>query len=94
MTTFDNDVFLEHIKTHPNESKIDIAKWAWGCRQAEIDALKVQLNNMEQCYIEKKKQVEAVEHILGCAMIGPKQLFTYAGEIRKALNNPQYPMER
>ena len=28
----------------------------------ENDNLKAQLNNMEACYIEKKKQVEAVEH--------------------------------
>lgn len=52
---------------------------------AEVDSLKTQLNNMEQCYIEKKKQVEAVEHILGCAMIGPKEVFQYADRIGKAL---------
>ena len=33
-------------------------------KQAEVDSLKAQLNNMEQCYIEKKKQVEAVSHML------------------------------
>ena len=31
---------------------------AWQEQQAIIDNLKAQLNNMEQCYIEKKKQVE------------------------------------
>ena len=30
----------------------------WNARQGEIDELKAQLNNMEQCYIEKKKEVE------------------------------------
>ncbi|ATO20635.1 hypothetical protein BS636_13605 [Acinetobacter sp. LoGeW2-3] len=30
----------------------------WQHRQAEIDDLKAQLNNMEQCYIEKKKGLE------------------------------------
>ena len=30
----------------------------WNARQGEIDNLKTQLNNMETCYIEKKKQVE------------------------------------
>ena len=30
----------------------------WSARQGEIDELKAQLNNMETCYIEKKKQVE------------------------------------
>ena len=33
-------------------------------QQAIIDNLKAQLNNMEACYIEKKKQVEAVSHML------------------------------
>ena len=30
----------------------------WNARQGEVDDLKAQLNNMETCYIEKKKQVE------------------------------------
>jgi hypothetical protein len=34
----------------------------WNARQGEIDELKAQLNNMEACYIEKKKECEAVEH--------------------------------
>lgn len=37
---------------------------AWQYRQQEIDQLKAQLNNMETCYIEKKKQVEAVNAVL------------------------------
>ena len=36
----------------------------WNARQGEIDELKAQLNNMEACYIEKKKQVETVSHML------------------------------
>ena len=36
----------------------------WNARQGEIDNLKAQLNNMEACYIEKKKQVEAVSQVL------------------------------
>ena len=36
----------------------------WNARQGEIDNLKTQLNNMEACYIEKKKQVEAVSQVL------------------------------
>ena len=61
------------------------AATAWQHRQNEVDQLREQLNNMEQCYIQKKKQVEAVEHILGCAMIGPKEVFMYADRIHKAL---------
>lgn len=30
----------------------------WNARQGEIDDLKAQLNNMEACYIEKKKECE------------------------------------
>ena len=37
---------------------------AWQEQQAIINSLKVQLNNMEACYIEKKKQVEAVDAVL------------------------------
>lgn len=40
------------------------AKWAWQHQQAIIDDLKAQLNNIEACYIEKKKQVEAVSQVL------------------------------
>lgn len=36
----------------------------WDARQGEIDDLRSQLNNMEQCYIGKKKQVEAVSQVL------------------------------
>lgn len=34
---------------------------AWQYRQQEIDQLKAQLNNMEACYIEKKKQVDELQ---------------------------------
>ena len=37
---------------------------AWQEQQAIINNLKAQLNNMEACYIEKKKQVEAVNAVL------------------------------
>ena len=33
----------------------------WNARQGEIDELKAQLNNMEACYIEKKKEVEGLQ---------------------------------
>lgn len=33
----------------------------WNARQGEIDDLKAQLNNMEACYIEKKKEVEGLQ---------------------------------
>lgn len=33
----------------------------WNARQGEIDNLKAQLNNMEACYIEKKKECEGLQ---------------------------------
>ncbi|WP_257225458.1 hypothetical protein [Acinetobacter sp. YH12072] len=39
-----------------NEHKV--SEMAWNHQQAIIDDLKAQLNNMEACYIGKKKQVE------------------------------------
>lgn len=33
----------------------------WNARQGEIDDLKAQLNNMEACYIEKKKECEGLQ---------------------------------
>ena len=45
-----------------NEHKV--SEMAWNHQQAIIDQLKAQLNNMEACYIEKKKQVEAVSQAL------------------------------
>lgn len=45
-----------------NEHKV--SEMAWNHQQAIIDDLKAQLNNMEACYIEKKKEVEAVSQVL------------------------------
>ena len=45
-----------------NEHKA--SEMAWNHQQAIIDSLKNQLNNMEACYIERKKQVEAVNAVL------------------------------
>ena len=39
-----------------NEHKV--SEMAWNHQQAIIDDLKAQLNNMEACYIEKKKEAE------------------------------------
>ncbi|WP_252725771.1 hypothetical protein [Acinetobacter cumulans] len=38
-----------------------VSEIAWNHQQAIIDNLKAQLNNMEACYIEKKKRVELLE---------------------------------
>ncbi|ENW29398.1 hypothetical protein [Acinetobacter lwoffii] len=36
----------------------------WNARQGEIDELKAQLNNMETCYIEKKKERDELQNRL------------------------------
>ena len=41
---------------------------AWQEQQAIIDNLKTQLNNMEACYIEKKKQVEELQGRIDAAL--------------------------
>lgn len=43
-----------------NEHKV--SEMAWNHQQAKIDDLKAQLNNMETCYIEKKKELEGQLH--------------------------------
>lgn len=48
----------------------------WNARQGEIDELKAQLNNMEACYIEKKKECEGLQGQVGEAL----------EEIQRALN--------
>ena len=37
------------------------AQEAWDFQQAKIDNLKAQLNNMEQCYIGRKKERDALQ---------------------------------
>ena len=57
---------------------------AWQYRQQEIDQLKAQLNNMETCYIEKKKQVEDALHILD--ELYRKGLFAKPKAVSEAIN--------
>ena len=42
-----------------NEHKV--SEMAWNHQQAIIDNLKAQLNNIEACYIEKKKECEELQ---------------------------------
>lgn len=71
----------------------------WQSRQPEVDQLQSQINEMaevglsqESVIREKDKRIEelqakvdAVEHVLGCAMIAPKEVFQYADRIGRAL---------
>ena len=45
-----------------NEHKV--SEMAWNHQQATIDNLKTQLNNMEQCYIEKKQQIDGLHTLI------------------------------
>lgn len=47
-------------------------------RQAEIDEKDKRIEELQA-------KVDAVEHVLGCAMIAPKEVFQYADRIAKAL---------
>ena len=44
--------------------KYQATKKCWEDMGKKCESLKAQLNNMEACYIEKKKQVEAVSQVL------------------------------
>ncbi|WP_180122961.1 hypothetical protein [Acinetobacter sp. YH12086] len=43
------------------EKEFELWQACWNHQQTIIDNLKAQLNNMEACYIEKKKRVELLE---------------------------------
>ena len=45
-----------------NEHKV--SKMAWDFQQAEIDQLKAQLTNMEQCYIGMKKERDGLQNCI------------------------------
>nr|WP_257222290.1 MULTISPECIES: hypothetical protein [unclassified Acinetobacter] len=51
---------------------------AWQEQQAEIDEKDKRIEELQA-------KVDAVEHVLGCAMIAPKEVFQYADRIAKAL---------
>lgn len=38
----------------------------WNARQGEIDELRRRLNNMEACYIEKKRERDELHAVLKC----------------------------
>ena len=58
----EQQAIIDDLRQRSKDEFISITKeWhtkGWNARQGEIDDLRQQLNNMEQCYIEKKKQAE------------------------------------
>lgn len=56
------DKFNAHMEVP--RSELRLMGDFFNARQEEIDDLKTQLNNMEACYIGKKKQVEDVSQVL------------------------------
>ena len=64
ITDFDN----QQAKIEKLENELSTTKQVLGnvidMEVAKVDNLKAQLNNMEACYIEKKKEVEAVSQVL------------------------------
>ena len=63
---YPSDYLLMKVR-YPNQELSELYSdqfEVWQHQQAIIDNLKAQLNNMEACYIEKKKRVEAVSQVL------------------------------
>lgn len=66
---------------------------AIGMLQAESKRLELDLKRAKQAEIDEKDKrieelqakVDAVEYVLGCAMIAPKEVFQYADRIARAL---------
>jgi|SRR5690606_12217813 len=50
--------FFVGARNQYRHSGVQVAYLTWQHQQAIIDDLRSQLNNMEACYIEKKKEVE------------------------------------
>jgi len=59
---------------------------AWQYRQQEIDQLKAQLNNMEACYIEKKKECEDQRLIIQNYEQGKECLDEKNAELQKRID--------
>lgn len=55
--------FFVGARNQYRHSGVQVAYLTWQHQQAIIDSLKAQLNNMEACYIEKKKQVEGLREL-------------------------------
>lgn len=53
--------FFVGARNQYRHSGVQVAYLTWQHQQAIIDSLKAQLNNMEACYIEKKKEVEELQ---------------------------------
>lgn len=54
-------------------------------KDKRIEEYKMISESIEDMYLLERKKVEAVEHVLGCAMIAPKEVFQYADRIGRAL---------
>ena len=52
--------FFVGARNQYRHSGVQVAYLTWQHQQAIIDSLKTQLNNMEQCYIQAKKELEDV----------------------------------
>ena len=84
----EQQAIIDDLRQRSKDEFISITKeWhtkGWNARQGEIDDLRQQLNNMEQCYIEKKKQVEDALHILD--ELYRKGLFAKPKAVSEAIN--------
>lgn len=84
--------FLEHIQRQSVTAFFHKGKIYIPSRQGRSVPLAVGLQwgvwQAQQIEIDKlKKQVNAVQGVLDCAMIAPKEVFMYADRIQKALQD-------
>ena len=79
---YPSDYLLMKVR-YPNQELSELYSdqfEVWQHQQAIIDNLKAQLNNMEACYIEKKKQVEELRGQIDEALQEVKGLERFTGE--------------
>ena len=72
-----HDVFVKKLKDRHEEQVQGLAK--------AISKFEKEMDEKDKRIEQLQAKVDAVEHVLGCAMIGPKELFLYAERISKAL---------
>ncbi|WP_278364520.1 hypothetical protein [Acinetobacter schindleri] len=72
--------FFVGARNQYRHSGVQVAYLTWQHQQAIIDDLRSQLNNMEACYIEKKKECEAQQKRIDEALQEVKGLERFTGE--------------
>jgi peptidoglycan hydrolase CwlO-like protein len=70
-----------HAKLANSSLSVKFVQGAWYVFQDQQS----KIEQLEKEKLELQAKINAVEHVLGCAMIAPKEVFNYAERIEKAL---------